>query len=93
MLLTLEDSNVIEDSGPLGRDTALKGKWFPGIQRKALPSSSNFKYLRALINLEPLKKKAMCSLKTKQTEYQDTQYHIQENRNSPLDHYESLKTH
>ena len=35
----------------------------------------------------------MCSLKTTQTIYQVTQYHIQENLNSPLDPCESLKTH
>jgi len=45
MLLTLANSNVIEDSDPLGCDTALKGKWFPAIQRKALPSSSKFQVL------------------------------------------------
>jgi len=45
MLLTLADSNVIEDSGPIGCDTALKRKWFPAIQRKALPSSSKFQVL------------------------------------------------
>ena len=45
MLQTFADSNVIEDSGPLGCDTALKGKWFLSIQRKALPSSSRFQVL------------------------------------------------
>jgi len=45
MLLTLADSNVIEDSGPRGCDTALKGKLFPAIHRKALPSSSKFQVL------------------------------------------------